>query len=125
MATLAALFGKAVCTMRHGRITDTFAYAKKEPAIERRGVAHGRLPHEPTTVEALPTGLLIQHRPGQADQVEGAHQDAAIEPCDMDQVALVEALPSALPCSTHAARSRTRAKERSTVSPPGASSRAQ
>ena len=27
---LAALFGKAVCTMRHGRITDTFAYAKKD-----------------------------------------------------------------------------------------------
>jgi predicted homoserine dehydrogenase-like protein len=27
---LAALYGKAVCTMRKGRVTDTFAYAKKD-----------------------------------------------------------------------------------------------
>jgi predicted homoserine dehydrogenase-like protein len=27
---LAALYGKAVCTMRRGRVTDTFAYAKKD-----------------------------------------------------------------------------------------------
>jgi predicted homoserine dehydrogenase-like protein len=27
---LAALYGKAVCTMRQGRVTDTFAYAKKD-----------------------------------------------------------------------------------------------
>jgi predicted homoserine dehydrogenase-like protein len=27
---LAALYGKAVCTMKQGRITDTFAYAKKD-----------------------------------------------------------------------------------------------
>ncbi len=27
---LAALYGKAVCTMRMGRVTDTFAYAKKD-----------------------------------------------------------------------------------------------
>lgn len=27
---LASLYGKAVCTQRHGRITDTFAYAKKD-----------------------------------------------------------------------------------------------
>ena len=27
---LAALYGKAVCTMRHGRVSDTFAYAKKD-----------------------------------------------------------------------------------------------
>jgi predicted homoserine dehydrogenase-like protein len=27
---LAALFGKAVCSMRQGRVTDTFAYAKKD-----------------------------------------------------------------------------------------------
>ena len=38
--------------------------------------------------------------------VKGAHQDTEIEPCDMDQVALVEVLPSAQPCSTHAAGDR-------------------
>jgi predicted homoserine dehydrogenase-like protein len=27
---LTALYGKAVCTMRQGRVTDTFAYAKKD-----------------------------------------------------------------------------------------------
>lgn len=33
---LAALYGKAVCTMRQGRVTDTFAYAKKDSAAGTR-----------------------------------------------------------------------------------------
>lgn len=33
---LAALYGKAVCTMRQGRVTDTFAYAKKDLAAGTR-----------------------------------------------------------------------------------------
>ena len=33
---LAALYGKAVCTMRKGRVTDTFAYAKKDCAAGTR-----------------------------------------------------------------------------------------
>ncbi len=33
---LAALYGKAVCTMRQGRVTDTFAYAKKDNAAGTR-----------------------------------------------------------------------------------------
>lgn len=33
---LACLYGKAVCTMRRGRVTDTFAYAKKDLAVGDR-----------------------------------------------------------------------------------------
>ena len=33
---LAALYGKAVCTMRQGRVTDTFAYAKKSSTAGTR-----------------------------------------------------------------------------------------
>jgi predicted homoserine dehydrogenase-like protein len=52
---LAALYGKAVCTMRQGRVTDTFAYAKKDNA----------------------TGTLIQHAIG-GDEVYGLINEAKI-----------------------------------------------
>ena len=31
---LAALYGKSVCTMRQGRVTDVYAYAKKDSTLE-------------------------------------------------------------------------------------------
>jgi len=50
---LAALYGKAVCTMRMGRVTDTFAYAKKD----------------------LAPGMLVQHAIG-GDEVYGLIDEA-------------------------------------------------
>ncbi len=50
---LAALYGKAVCTMRRGRVTDTFAYAKKD----------------------LAPGTLVQHAIG-GDEVYGLIDEA-------------------------------------------------
>ena len=52
---LAALYGKAVCTMARGRVTDTFAYAKKDNA----------------------PGTLIQHAIG-GDEVYGMINEAKI-----------------------------------------------
>lgn len=50
---LAALYGKAVCSMRQGRVTDTFAYAKKD----------------------LPPGEIVQHAIG-GNEVYGLIDDA-------------------------------------------------
>lgn len=50
---LAALYGKAVCTMKAGRVTDTFAYAKKD----------------------LTPGTLVQHAIG-GDEVYGMIDEA-------------------------------------------------
>ncbi len=52
---LAALYGKAVCTMRQGRVTDTFAYAKKDNAA----------------------GTLVQHAIG-GDEVYGLINEAKV-----------------------------------------------
>jgi predicted homoserine dehydrogenase-like protein len=52
---LAALYGKAVCTMRQGRVTDTFAYAKKDNAA----------------------GVLVQHAIG-GDEIYGLINEAKI-----------------------------------------------
>ncbi|MDB6138507.1 MAG: homoserine dehydrogenase [Verrucomicrobiaceae bacterium] len=52
---LAALYGKAVCTMHKGRVTDTFAYAKKDNAA----------------------GTLVQHAIG-GDEVYGLINEAKI-----------------------------------------------
>ena len=52
---LAALYGKAVCTMRQGRVTDTFAYAKKDNA----------------------PGTLVQHAIG-GDEVYGLINEAKV-----------------------------------------------
>jgi hypothetical protein len=54
--------------------------------------------------------------PRRALTVEGTHQDAEIEACDVYQIALVAILASAEPSPTHAA---AMAKDRSTSSPPG------
>src|SRR5208283_2720150 len=35
--------------------------------------------------------------------VQGAHQDAEVEPGDVNQIAFVDVLASAQPCATHAA----------------------
>ncbi len=48
-------------------------------------------------------GYSLRGLPRRPLTVEGAHQDAEIEPGDVDQLALVEVRPSAQPCSTHAA----------------------
>ena len=48
-------------------------------------------------------GYGLRGLPRRPLTIEGAHKNAEIEPCDMDQVALVELLPSAQPGSTHAA----------------------
>ncbi len=52
---LAAMYGKAVCTMRMGRVTDTFAYAKKDNA----------------------PGTLVQHAIG-GDEVYGMIDSAQV-----------------------------------------------
>jgi predicted homoserine dehydrogenase-like protein len=52
---LAALYGKAVCTMRQGRVTDTFAYAKKDNVA----------------------GTLVQHAIG-GDEVYGLINEAKV-----------------------------------------------
>jgi hypothetical protein len=55
--------------------------------------------------------------PRRALTVEGAHQDAEIEDCDVDQIALVDILASAQPSPTRAAAIEDRARDRSTGSP--------